>query len=336
MAVTAAFSAEPVEGLIAPSHQVQFTDESFGNPNPPNPPDDPPDRWLWDFGDGEYSDEQNPLHTYEGEAGDKFTVTLTVWIFASETVSSGGSLNRRTKVKSANLPNAESFAAFQALSYGGNSQEAAAYLNHRGGDNYGYLGAKRLRSNALLAALGSADIGYFVQAKRVLSSDLGPFWDLDAFAGQLQITVETAQVKTISMLGADANYVTEYDISNKAGAGFFDWTHEPVELILPETDNLFVQGIQALFRIMKYTATAEENIDSEIKVDYIEFATPPIAAFTASPTVGANPLTTQFNNTSTEAIGVDTTWSWKKRLSGSGDSFVEFSTEKHPSEIFTK
>lgn len=35
-------------------NQIQFTDQSFGNPQ----------NWYWDFGDGSYSTEQNPVHTY--------------------------------------------------------------------------------------------------------------------------------------------------------------------------------------------------------------------------------------------------------------------------------
>jgi hypothetical protein len=45
---------------------VQFTDSSTGTPT----------TWLWDFGDGETSIEQNPTHTYT-EAGD-YSVSLTV------------------------------------------------------------------------------------------------------------------------------------------------------------------------------------------------------------------------------------------------------------------
>jgi hypothetical protein len=44
-----------------------FTDESGGNPT----------EWLWDFGDGETSTEQNPTHNYTSSGN--FTVCLTVW-----------------------------------------------------------------------------------------------------------------------------------------------------------------------------------------------------------------------------------------------------------------
>lgn len=46
---------------------VQFIDKSAGNPT----------AWLWNFGDGSMSREQNPIHKYN-KVG-KYTVTLQVW-----------------------------------------------------------------------------------------------------------------------------------------------------------------------------------------------------------------------------------------------------------------
>ena len=45
---------------------VAFKDRSYGNIN----------SWIWDFGDGTSSDEQNPVHTYRKE-GD-YVVVLYV------------------------------------------------------------------------------------------------------------------------------------------------------------------------------------------------------------------------------------------------------------------
>lgn len=59
--------------------QIRFTDTSTGNP----------DRWLWDFGDGSTSTEQNPTHMYSW-AG-IFTVKLT----ASNTVGSTSQIQRK-------------------------------------------------------------------------------------------------------------------------------------------------------------------------------------------------------------------------------------------------
>jgi PKD repeat protein len=61
---TAAFSAAPLTGAAV--RQVNFTDLSTGNP----------DSWLWSFGDGNTSAEQNPSYRYL--SGGNYTVSLTV------------------------------------------------------------------------------------------------------------------------------------------------------------------------------------------------------------------------------------------------------------------
>jgi len=63
--IGANFSAQPLTGKYP--LVVQFTDLSTGEPLPTS--------WLWDFGDREISEEQNPTHIYK-EAG-LYTVSLT-------------------------------------------------------------------------------------------------------------------------------------------------------------------------------------------------------------------------------------------------------------------
>jgi len=63
-APVAALSASPTSGN-APL-KVQFTDKSTNSPT----------SWKWSFGDGTYSTEKNPAHTYSKTG--KYTVTLTV------------------------------------------------------------------------------------------------------------------------------------------------------------------------------------------------------------------------------------------------------------------
>jgi len=60
----ASFKAEPVSG--AAPLLVKFTDTSDGNPI----------KWLWKYGDGGYSFDQNPYHLYKNPG--LYTVTLTV------------------------------------------------------------------------------------------------------------------------------------------------------------------------------------------------------------------------------------------------------------------
>ena len=57
------FNANPTSGSAPLT--VQFTDTSINNPT----------CWLWDFGDGKTSTEQNPTHTYSTNG--KYTVKLT-------------------------------------------------------------------------------------------------------------------------------------------------------------------------------------------------------------------------------------------------------------------
>ena len=61
---TAAFVGDVVTGTVP--LMVQFTDQSTNYPT----------EWLWDFGDGNTSTEQNPVHEYT--APGTYTVTLTV------------------------------------------------------------------------------------------------------------------------------------------------------------------------------------------------------------------------------------------------------------------
>jgi PKD repeat protein len=61
---TASFYADPVSG--DPPLTVHFTDSSTGGPY----------RWLWEFGDGSTSTDQNPVHTFTQKG--TYTIILTV------------------------------------------------------------------------------------------------------------------------------------------------------------------------------------------------------------------------------------------------------------------
>ncbi len=63
----AQFHASPRTGVDPVSASITFTDDSAG---------DGITNWSWDFGDGETSTDQNPIHIYRG--GSLFTVSLTV------------------------------------------------------------------------------------------------------------------------------------------------------------------------------------------------------------------------------------------------------------------
>ena len=56
--------------FATPCPETNFTDASTD-------PDGTVESWLWDFGDGNTSTEQNPTHTYAADG--TYTVNLTVW-----------------------------------------------------------------------------------------------------------------------------------------------------------------------------------------------------------------------------------------------------------------
>lgn len=60
---------------VIPGEPASFYDLSAGNPT----------NWSWDFGDGSYSNDQNPLHTYSSPG--VYTVTLTIFNAESSCIS---------------------------------------------------------------------------------------------------------------------------------------------------------------------------------------------------------------------------------------------------------
>jgi PKD repeat protein len=79
-----AFSAYPTSGKV--SLKVQFTDKSTGSPT----------SLKWSFGDGTFSTQKNPAHTYS-KAG-KYSVTLTTRNAAgSNTKNSSGYITVKSK-----------------------------------------------------------------------------------------------------------------------------------------------------------------------------------------------------------------------------------------------
>ncbi|MCB9230712.1 MAG: PKD domain-containing protein [Bacteroidia bacterium] len=82
----ALFNLNPAVGCAVP-HTVFFTDQSIL-----------PDTWFWDFGDGNTSTAQNPIHTYNTTGS--FTVTLTV----TDTVT--GCMDDQTAQVNISIPDA--------------------------------------------------------------------------------------------------------------------------------------------------------------------------------------------------------------------------------------
>ncbi len=317
MAVVAAFSAIPLAG-VPDSFAVQFTDESTGSPT----------KWWWEFGDGETSEEQHPSHTYSGGIGDKFTVTLKAFIGGTETFVLT-LLQYEHKIKTAST-----FSTIQAA--------------------FDDLVSKSFTTQAIGGALKS---WYFSDG---VGTPGNPSYNAQIRKGKGTINLPAPSG------GGPSNFRLKYQstqvqiqegkINPSAGGGsylageagqFLDVTNQdgqdielvPVEVIIvavPPQEAAQQAGVGCSVSLWE-TPTASADVTDEItKVDYISFGLPPIANFTGSPLSGPNPVPVQFENLSTPAQGLPTTYSWKKRKSGSGDAFVEFSTEENPLHNFGK
>ncbi len=328
MAVVTDFSAVPVVGLIPPSHAVQFTDLSTGSP----------DSWLWDFGDGNYSDEQNPLHTYFGGVEDTFTVKLKSWIADSPT-SISGSDSRTYRQAVSLLGNTTAFNSYMSLGWSSNTPNLAAYMvvQHAadpGTSTYTYLGVQRQIARSF-PSLGSTGVAIRVEAKR-MTTDPVLNRTIGLQTSQVYYKLNGGTIFSISGTGTLDAWFPAADISSWAGQSATELLTPATEVEISSTAHGLQAGVIANTRVHLLRANAADNKDEEEKVDYISFGSSPVAAFTAAPTTGANPLSVQFTNTTVEAVGLPTTYSWKKRISGSGDAFVEFSTSENPLASFTK
>jgi len=324
MAIIANFSGSILRGESPLT--VHFVDLSSGSP----------DRWLWDFGDGGHSDEQNPTHVFTGTTGTNFNVKLTVWVFDSNVEQGVGTVNRQTKLKSNVATNATCFADFVATSYGSNSQEASVYLNKNLGTgdprNFTYLGARFLMPNTILPSLTGTDVAYVIEAKRQSSSDIGtPTWDIQSPAGEIKLQVDGGQVATISSGGYDSDFKPIHDISYKGGTGSFNWDHQPSETILPDGGDGVISGMHVIVRLLRYVATTEEDMDTEEKESYIGIgilSENVFIDFVGTPLTGTSPLPVQFTDLSNveHALSV---WEF-----GDGNS-VTFAGETHPLNTYT-
>ncbi len=95
-APVAGFSVDPKNGQVPLN--VQFTDKSTGKPT----------SWLWDFGDGTTSDDQNPNHTYRAPGTYKVILTVTNAAgnstYTSYITVSGAPVDNKVSAQSNNIP----------------------------------------------------------------------------------------------------------------------------------------------------------------------------------------------------------------------------------------
>jgi PKD repeat protein len=279
--------------------------------------------FLWDFGDGSISTDESPSHVYDGDPGESFSVRLTVLATEGEFTGLSSSTKNPTRVSNVYLVGSDADIEVAWDNRVPSALDTAAvqhYLSFNG-VTFSYF-----TNNPVLTFISPSEFEAFtvLQAK----VNVG----IDFIEGNIVVN---------GISGAPAIVNNWETHSRLIGITVFvSITDSPQAL--PQAELATVpagqqRGMNATLRTLTYLNSATQVFGEHEEVDFISLATLPVADFTATPTVGPNPLNVKFTNTSEESdCGPASTYSWKKRIYGSGASFVEFSTQKNPSHTFTK
>jgi PKD repeat protein len=316
------FIGEPVSG--EPPFVVQFTDLSVAT-------DGFKRLWFWDFGDGESSTEQHPTHEYDGEGGESFDVKLRVFITDGEFDTISTQFSNAITAGSGSIEK-------NGFSLIGEPESWADYLTDPG------FPFTSVFARHQLFRTGSTDRQYKNTVSDLSVSTGSPVTD-----GKIYTLACTPSPFTEYIGAANANgFNREY--SNSDVRQFHSVISDIVQSVpwnftasvLPEarlpdvTGPNQQRGLSVSWAIVIYPHYTGQLGGLETKEAYITIGTAPEAYFDAAPRVGPNNLWVQFENLSVPALGAETLYSWKRRLSGSGDPFVEFSTAENPLVLFIK
>ena len=307
----------------APPFTVQFTDLSEVT-------DGFIRLWFWEFGDGEVSTEQNPTHEYDGDGGESFNVKLAVVVTSGEFDVLAESINLAISAGSGSIEQSgigdtepEAWEAFIGASpTGGNLTNASHRLSRTGGISRQY---KNVTADITVVSTGPQPAGVI----NILTCSPA---DFEEFAG-----VANAGAGSVGYSNNDIrqfHHLVEGVIQSVPIP--FSVSVTPIGNLPDTVTTNYQTGLDVSWTLVTYLSNGTQKADTETKNQYITIGTPPIAAFDASPKQGPNPLPVQFENLSTPAVGVETIYTWKKRIAGSGDPFTTFSTDENPLEIFTK
>lgn len=280
-------------------------------------------KYLWSFGDGAISEDENPSHVYTGDPGQSWDVSLSIVategefdVVASSTLDS--TLNSNDRLVGTDFTNDDAWLARTSAPL--SSLDAIHYVNFNG-SQYSYL------TNNPDINLKSAQSGLaHIELEAKLNIDI-------------QSTQGTANCLGFSGMPSPQNSWEAFGIITgitSAAPQIANPTIIPqVQLGSPPAGQKW--GANVRFRTRTYSNTATQAFGSESKADFIGLATEPVAGFTSTPESGNSPLGVQFTNTTVSSnCGPNATYSWKSRVAGSGDAFVEFSTDTNPSKTFTK
>jgi len=297
----AAFSGDPLSGC-APL-EVTFTDETTGEVT----------SWAWDFGDGNTSTDQNPVHTYTTSGdfdvelvatgpGGSDTMTADAYVSVTEGVTADFSPSVTTGTAPLSID-------FTDLSTG---SPTAWYwdFGDTGTDvvqNPTHVYTTAGTYTVMLVATGECGPDTLVQTDPILVD--APPAPVAAFSGD---PLEGCAPLEAAFTDESTGDITSW--SWDFGDGGTSTDQSPV----------YVFNTAGTFTV-SLTVTGPGGSDPETKTDYATVDEPVVAAFSQSTDTGLSPLEVDFTD---ETTGDVTNWAWDF---GDGDT----STEQNPSHTYT-
>jgi PKD repeat protein len=299
------FTGTPTMGVNPVT--VSFTDTTTGGT---------PLVWVWDFGDGGTSSEQNPTHTYFDPGS--YTVKLSVFPFLMQDVE--------TKEDYITV---ESFVDFSAsLTQGGNPLVVDFTDTSTGPTVTAWTWDF---GDGTSSTLQNPTHTYEVAATSSFTVSLTVFFEpsqSDTLVKTNYITVESPLVVDFAASpaqGVNPLVVDFTDTSTGETITAWNWTFGDGNTSTLQSPTHIYQVAQSTTFTVSLTVFVGQPGNTLVKTDFISVDPAPLAIdFTATPAQGANPLQVAFDDTSTGATTTGWIWSF-----GDGGSFSVLQSPTH-------
>jgi len=308
------FSATPLSGEDPLT--ISFTDTSSSS--------DGIVSWLWDFGDGDTSNVQNPSHEYI--ALGTYTVSLTVTEADSDS-------DTKTRTNYITVGDTGPSADFLATPLSGDDFITVSFTDtsssYDGIVSWLWDFGDGDTSNVQNPSHEYSTEGTYTVSLTVTEADS----DSDTKTRTNYITVgdtmPSADFSATPLSGDDPLTVIFTDASSSSD-GIVSWLWDFGDGDTSTEQNPSHEySTEGIYTVSLTVTEADSDSDTKIKTDYIKVAdTKPSANFTAMPRTGDDSLAVIFTDTSISSDGINN-WLWDF---GDGDT----STEQNPSHVYSR